>query len=99
MFEVPCLGQHNALAQTTRRSGVAEKVTVEVDGVDHLWVMQMTFVLTIAVGAPLVAVASIFTPLPGWGDRVLFAVRVGAVVWFITAIAVYLYARYRVDRV
>jgi len=40
------------------------------EGVDFGWVMQVTFVLTIVVGAP---------------------------VWFITAIAVYLYARRRED--
>jgi hypothetical protein len=95
LFEVPVREQHNALTATTRACGVVEKVTVETSGVDHLWVMQMTFVLTIAVGAPVVAVAALFTPLPTWTDRALFAIRVGAGVWFLTAIAVYIHARRR----
>jgi hypothetical protein len=65
------------------------------DGVDFGWVMQVTFVTTILVGSPIVAVAAIWTTLPTWTSRALFAVRVGAVVWFLTAIGVYLYARYR----
>lgn len=65
----------------------------DAEGVDYAWVMQTTFVLTIAVGAPAVATLSLFTPLPTWGDRVEFAVRVGAVVWVVVATAVYVYAR------
>ena len=63
------------------------------DGVDFGWVMQVTFVLTIVVGAPLVAALSVGTRLPDWGSRAAFAVRVGAVVWFVTAVAAYTYAR------
>ncbi len=65
------------------------------DGVDYGWVMQVTFVLTIAVGAPIVAVLSIPAELPTWGDRVEFAIRVGAVVWLLTALAVFGYAKRR----
>lgn len=65
------------------------------DGVDFGWVMQVTFVTTILVGSPIVAAASIMTRLPTWTSRALFAVRVGAVVWILTAVSVYLYARYR----
>ncbi|MFC6976302.1 DUF5822 domain-containing protein [Halomicroarcula sp. GCM10025709] len=65
------------------------------DGVDFGWVMQVTFVTTILIGSPIVAVASIPLTLPTWTARALFAVRVGAVIWFLTAICVYLYARYR----
>ena len=72
---------------------MAERVTVETDGVDHLWVMQMTFVVTIVIGAPIVAVAAVSTPLPTWSDRALFAVRLGAAVWFVTAVGMYLLAR------
>lgn len=68
------------------------------DGVDFGWVMQVTFVLGILVGAPLVAVLSLSRPLPTWETRVLFAVRVGALVWLVTAVGVYAYARrYRSD--
>ena len=63
------------------------------EGVDYGWVMQATFVLTIVVGAPVVAVLSTFYTLPTWPARVSFAVRVGAIVWFLTAVATFLYAR------
>ena len=65
------------------------------DEVDYGWVMQVTFVLTIVVGAPIVALLSTGTSLPTWDDRVDFAVRVGAVVWIVTATATYFYARRR----
>lgn len=56
--------------------------------------MQVTFVLTILVGAPIVAVLSTGTTLPDWPARAGFAVRVGAVIWIVVALAVYAYARY-----
>jgi hypothetical protein len=68
------------------------------DGVDFGWVMQVTFVVTIVLGVPLVAALSLVVELPTWGARAAFAIRVGAVVWFMTAIGAYLYARrYRAD--
>jgi hypothetical protein len=57
--------------------------------------MQLTFVYTIVVGAPLVALASIPADLPTWNDRAAFAIRVGALVWFLTSIAVYVMERRR----
>lgn len=63
------------------------------EGVDYGWVMQVTFVLTILLGAPLVAALSTTATLPTWEARAAFAVRVGAVVWFLTATAAFLYAR------
>ena len=67
------------------------------DGVDYAWVMQTTFVTTIVIGAPIVAILSTTTSLPTWGDRATFAIRVGAVIWLITALCVFAYAkRYRV---
>ena len=63
------------------------------EGVDFAWVMQMTFVMTVAVGAPVVAVLSLFYELPTWAARAEFAIRVGAVVWLVTAVAAYAYAR------
>lgn len=65
----------------------------EFEGIDYGWVMQTTFVLTILVGAPVVAVLSAFVTLESWGARAAFAVRVGAPIWFTTAVAVALYAR------
>jgi hypothetical protein len=67
--------------------------TTDPDGVDYGWIMQTTFVCTILVGAPLVAALSIPFSLPTWPDRALFAVRVGALVWILVALAVYAYAR------
>lgn len=67
--------------------------TSDPDGIDYGWVMQTTFVLTIVVGAPLVAVLSIPVSLPTWGSRAAFAVRVGAVVWILIALSVFVYAR------
>lgn len=63
------------------------------EGVDYGWVMQTTFVVTILIGAPVVAALSTGATLPTWGARAEFAVRVGAVVWLLTAPSVYLYAR------
>ena len=71
--------------------------TYDPDGVDFGWVMQVTFVVTIVVGAPLVALASVFYDLPTWGAKASFAIRVGAIVWFVTAGAVFLVARRRAD--
>ena len=70
---------------------------VDPEGVDYGWVMQVTFVLTILAGAPVVAVLSLSTPLPTWEARAAFAIRVGAVVWILVAVGVYLYARRAVD--
>jgi len=63
------------------------------EGVDYGWVMQTTFVLTIVVGAPVVAALSTLVALPSWGARAGFAVRVGAVVWLAIGVPVYAYAR------
>jgi hypothetical protein len=71
--------------------------TTDPDGVDFGWVMQVTFVATIVVGAPLVAILSLWVTLPDWTARALFAVRVGAVVWFVTAVLAYVYARWYRD--
>jgi hypothetical protein len=67
--------------------------TTDPEGVDYGWVMQTTFVLTIVFGAPLVALLSTGTDLPTWAARATFALRVGAVVWMLTAVGVFLYAR------
>lgn len=65
------------------------------EGVDYGWVMQTTFVLTIVVGAPIVALVAVVSgaSIPTWTAQATFAIRVGAVVWTITAVSVYLYAR------
>ena len=63
------------------------------DGVDYGWVMQTTFVTTILVGSPIVALLSLNATLPTWGDKAEFAIRVGAVIWFLTALAVFIYAK------
>lgn len=63
------------------------------EGVDYGWVMQTTFVVTVLLGAPLVAALSTTVSLGSWPARAAFAVRVGAVVWIVTAVGVFLYAR------
>jgi len=63
------------------------------EGIDYGWIMQVTFIVTIVIGAPVVAALSLFTTLPTWSDRALFAVRVGAFVWLVTMVTVYAYAR------
>lgn len=65
------------------------------EGIDYGWVMQMTFLLTIIVGVPLIAVLSTVVSLPTWPDRAMFAVQVGAPVWFLTAVSLFLYARWK----
>ena len=65
----------------------------EYEGIDYAWVMQTTFVVTILVGAPAAALLSTLVTLESWGARAAFAVRVGAPIWFVTAVAVALYAR------
>ena len=71
--------------------------TTDPDGVDFGWVMQVTFVVTIIVGAPIVAGLSVLVELPSWGARVSFAIRVGAPIWFLTAVSVFVYAKYNLD--
>ncbi|WP_338729333.1 DUF5822 domain-containing protein [Haladaptatus sp. DJG-WS-42] len=71
--------------------------TTEVEGIDYTWVMQVTFVLTIAIGAPVVTLLSIPYTLPTWGARASFAIRVGAIIWLLTALSVYTYARRNVS--
>jgi hypothetical protein len=64
------------------------------EGIDYGWVLQITFIVTILLGAPLVALLGIYVELPTWRDRAEFAIRVGAVLWFLTAIITYTYAKY-----
>lgn len=73
--------------------------THDPEGVDYGWVMQTTFVVTIVVGAPVVALIAWVSgiTLPTWAARAEFAIRVGALVWFVVAIAVFLYARRSVE--
>ena len=65
----------------------------EVEGIDYGWVMQTTFVVTILVGAPVVALLSTQVTLGTWGARATFAVQVGAPIWFVTAVAAAVYAK------
>ena len=67
--------------------------TTTPEGVDYGWVTQVTFVVTILVGAPIVAILSLNADLPSWGARAEFAVRVGAPIWFLTALVVFTYAK------
>jgi len=78
---------------TYRARRPRSSVVTGTDGVDYGWVMQVTFVLTILLGAPTVAALSLGTSLPTWEAKADFAVRGGAVIWLVTAGAVYGYAR------
>lgn len=64
------------------------------DGIDHGWILQITFIITILVGAPVTALLGIYVDLPTWADRAEFAIRVGAVIWFLTAVITYSYTKY-----
>lgn len=77
------------------RRDVQPVETSSPDGIDYGWVMQTTFIVTIVVGAPLVTIAALLIDpaLSSWGDRARFAVSIGALVWFFTAIAVFAYAK------
>ena len=101
-YELPARGSGAPAEVTTRKparrggASVPERVEQhDPEGLDYGWVMQVTFVTTILVGAPVVALVAAFVPLPTWGARAGFAIRVGAAVWIVTAVAVYLYARSR----
>lgn len=69
--------------------------TTDPEGVDYGWVVQMTFVLSIAIGAPIVGLLAVTTDLPTWNARLSFAIRVGAVVWLAVGLGVLAYARFR----
>lgn len=61
--------------------------------VDFGWVLEVTFVVTVVIGVPVVAVGSLVYRLDTWWDRVTFAIPVAALVWLTTAVAVYGMAR------
>lgn len=60
---------------------------------DYGWIMQVTFIVTLAAGVPAVVVLSLLVDLATWGERAEFAIRTGAVIWLVTALAVFGYAR------
>lgn len=64
------------------------------DGVDTEHVMNLTFVLTLLFGVPTVVVLSLFVPLNGWNEIIGFVVRVGAGIWFLTAVGLYVRERW-----
>ncbi len=65
------------------------------EGIDYGWILQVTFIITILIGAPITALLGIYFELPTWSDRAEFALRVGALIWFLTAIITYGYTKYR----
>jgi hypothetical protein len=66
-----------------------------VEGVDTEHVMNLTFVLTLVLGVPTVVVLSLFVPLDGWNEIISFVVRIGAAIWFLTAVTLYVRERIR----
>lgn len=88
----PTTPDRHGLPDRLERRTVPERVeSTDPEGVDYGWVMQMTFVVTVTAGAVLVAALSAFVTLPTWGARASFAIRVGAVIWIVTALAAYYY--------
>ena len=71
------------------------KESESVEGVDTEHVMNLTFVLTLFLGVPTVVVLSLFVPLDGWNEIISFVVRVGAAIWFLTAVTLYVRERIR----
>jgi hypothetical protein len=75
---------------------VPERVeTTDPEGLDYGRVMQVTFVVSVVAGAPLVALLSLTVGPGTWGARAGFAVRVGAVVWIAVAVAALAHERRR----
>jgi len=70
-----------------------EVTRTDPEGIDYGWIMQVTFITSIVVGAPVVALLSTGVELQTWPERAQFAAGVGSVVWFVTAGTLYLYAR------
>lgn len=70
-----------------------EVTRTESEGIDFGWVMQVTFITSIFVGTPVVAILAIPATLPTWAERAQFAVGIGAAVWFVVGLSVYTYAR------
>ncbi|MFB6266786.1 MAG: DUF5822 domain-containing protein [Halodesulfurarchaeum sp.] len=62
-------------------------------GVDHGWVMQMTFLLALVLGVPAVVLLSFTVSLDTWREMATFAVQVGSVLWLVLAVLLYLYER------
>ncbi|WP_435358737.1 DUF5822 domain-containing protein [Haloarchaeobius sp. DFWS5] len=85
----------NAARSPAHAAEIGES-TADADETDYAWVMQTTFVVTILVGAPVVTLLSLPFDLVTWNARANFAIRIGAVIWFLTAICVLVYEkRYR----
>ncbi|AWB26714.1 DUF5822 domain-containing protein [Halococcoides cellulosivorans] len=60
-------------------------------GPDYAWILQTTFVLSILLGAPLIAIASLASELPTWEARSTFAIQAGAMVWVAISIGTLAY--------
>ncbi len=59
-------------------------------GVDHTRILQQTFVVTVVIGAPALAIGSLFVDLPTWSARAAYAGTFGGSLWLGTALALYL---------
>lgn len=57
--------------------------------VDYGYVLEVTFVLTVLVGAPVIALASLFVELDSWTARVVFATTLAGALWFVFAVVIY----------
>jgi len=85
----------DAAADTDTATDADAATEESVEGVDTEHVMNLTFVLTLFLGVPTVVVLSLFVPLDGWNEIISFVVRVGAAIWFLTAVTLYVRERIR----
>ncbi|WP_435333190.1 DUF5822 domain-containing protein [Haloarchaeobius sp. TZWWS8] len=86
-------GAPAAGARSPAHAAEVGETTTDPDETDYAWVMQTTFVVTILVGAPIVTLLSLPFDLVTWGARAEFALRVGAVIYFVTAIGALVYEK------
>lgn len=69
----------------------------ETAAVDFGWILQMTFVVTVVAGVPLLALGSVFVSLPDWPSRAAYAGAGGGSLWLVTAVGLYLLELRRVN--
>lgn len=70
----------------------------EAAGVDHTRILQLTFAVTVILGAPALAIGSLFVELPTWSARAAYAGTFGGSLWLVTALVLYFREWRRVRR-
>lgn len=62
--------------------------------IDFRRLFELTFIITVIVGTPLIALSALFVELPDFETRVVYATTIAAAVWLVTAVVLYARARY-----